>query len=462
MERSNILLGFILSVICCFDIYGQNSSSALFNEEKWACNITFDNQLGPFSTFLFFNSEGSEDFIAHSTKNADRRIFGNVKATVARLLKKSPKKGIFLKITDGLVVSKYPTDSLYGLIHIPMIGKMSFKALKTNDRIVGIISDSNEIIGKLTGIKSKGNITPDFSELTKKLFDTTRFYFYQPELLETKQWKRFSKKIYKLSMHAVDDIEYFLGFNIFSQKLPFSHFNLFLFSRKPDLSVEVEEEYLLMEELSNKTAYLIIKSFGGSSKEMDSIFHIILMNNYENLIIDLRDNTGGGLNSAITFGKYLSPKEIDAGFFITNKWYTENHNNDPFDFSSIPVTNATTTSGFIDELKHSVGKHLVISPGNRTFKGSVYILTSEKTGSTCEPIVYALKKNKLATLVGEKTSGAMLSASFFNILDKYYIFLPIADYYTADKKRLDKVGVEPNITVESKEALSYVLDHLLF
>lgn len=81
------------------------------------------------------------------------------------------------------------------------------------------------------------------------------------------------------------------------------------------------------------------------------------------------------------------------------------------------------------------------------------MLTSGKTASTCEPIVYALKKHQLATIVGQTTAGAMLSAAFFQVYGKYYLFLPIADYYTSDGKRLDQVGVEPDIPVEAESAL---------
>jgi C-terminal processing protease CtpA/Prc len=207
---------------------------------------------------------------------------------------------------------------------------------------------------------------------------------------------------------------------------------------------------------------LDIKSFGGLSDEIDSIFNIILNKNYKNLIIDLRNNSGGGLNSAISFGEYISNRELNAGFFVTNNWYRDSNNkNDTLNFSRIPVTSATSTSTFIEELKHTIGKQLVIAPGKKTFKGKVYILTSNKTASTCEPIIYALKKNKLATVVGERTAGAMLSASIFRVSDKYYIFLPIADYYTSDGQRLDQIGVEPNVIVNSEDALNFVIDNLL-
>ena len=451
----------LLFPLIYFNIYGQDSSS-LSNEEKWNCKITFENDLGPFNVFLFFNNEVSGNFTAHSSKNSDKRIFGGNKATIARLLKKSPKKGVFIKITNGKVVSQSGIDSLYGTIHLPMIGAKDFKAVKVNDSIYGGIVDSIETIGKITGVKSQFGFGFNYKKLSQKIYDTAKTYIYDPLLMKTRHWKRFTKKVDKLSVNAIDDIEFFLGFNILSQKLRFSHFNLFMLSKDPGLSKVSGSDNLSFEEINKKTGYLDINSFGGSSREMDSVFKIILNNNYDNLLVDLRDNAGGGITSAIPFGKHLIPHEINAGYFVTNKWHKLYYKNeDSLDFSNIPITNATITSAFIEELKHTSGKQLIISPDEETFKGDIYILTNGKTASTCEPIVYELKKNNLAVIVGETTAGAMLSAALFNVYDKYYVSLPIADYYTSDGQRLDQIGVEPNVIVKSENALDFVIDNLI-
>ena len=100
---------------------------------------------------------------------------------------------------------------------------------------------------------------------------------------------------------------------------------------------------------------------------------------------------------------------------------------------------------------------MVLYPHTNAFKGNVYILTSNKTASTCEPIVDALKRSGRATIVGENTAGAMLSAAMFQVSGKYHLFLPIADYYNADLQRLDQVGVKPDIEVKADDALDHVL-----
>jgi C-terminal processing protease CtpA/Prc len=103
---------------------------------------------------------------------------------------------------------------------------------------------------------------------------------------------------------------------------------------------------------------------------------------------------------------------------------------------------------------------LKVVPRQPIYSGKLYILTNGNTASTCEPIVYSLQRLKRATIVGTKTAGAMLSAEIFEVENGFSMMIPTADYYTFDGKRLDKIGVEPNIDVQT-DALEYVLKNII-
>ena len=103
---------------------------------------------------------------------------------------------------------------------------------------------------------------------------------------------------------------------------------------------------------------------------------------------------------------------------------------------------------------------VIPSHSNPTFKGKVVILTSNITASACEPLIDLLQKEKIATIVGRKTAGAMLSGNYFRISKELNLFLPISDYLTAEGKRIDKVGISPDISVNAEEALEYVLKNI--
>lgn len=430
---------------------------------KWKCDITFpDNSIGPFTVYMNFTTDSDTAFHANSSKNADRRMFGFTKSVLGRLFNKSPKKGILIRIIDGNIQRGNERDSLTGKMLIPMVGKLDFYAIIENDSLKGVMSDSSQQVATIGGVKVNIDDKMNFKPLYKKMIDTTEAHIFNPEMLQTKRWRKFERKLKKLSRKAVDDVEFFFGFNMLSPQLPFSHFNFFILSGNPEQMLESTGKYLSLEEKSKETVYMNIKSFGGSAKEIDSIFNVILSKKYKNLIIDLRENAGGGLNSAIPFAEYLTDTVLDAGVFLTQPWFKKYGEFSVESCSNIPVTRSITTKAFIDEIKTSEGRRLMINPGNITYKGNIFVLTSNTTASTCEPIVYALKNYGVATIVGERTAGAMLSAAIFIVEGKYKLFLPVADFYTFDGKRLDQAGVEPDISVEPDQALNYVLENLIY
>jgi hypothetical protein len=433
----------------------------LYAQERWNFQLAMvNNEFGPVNTILYLDRD-ADTFTMHSSKNADKRIVGFFKATLGRAMKKLPKKGVFIQMKHGKIIKQdAETDSLYGIFGIPQIGVKRFKGIQKSGEITGGLYDNGNAIATLKGVRVDRSFKFDYSELPQRIFDTTRKYIFDKSLLDRPEWRRFERKTRKLAVKAVDDVEMFFGIYMLAPKLPFSHFYLLLMTAQQsnDLLKESGSGNVVWKELNTETAYVDINSFGGEAEEMDSVFQQVFQHSYKDLIVDLRKNPGGGLQAGIAFGKFVSSKEINAGYFVTNKWFANPDNRQDPNFESLPATQAKSTIEFIEELKNSPGKNLILKPGKNVFEGKIYVLTSSTTASTCEPIVDALKRNKLATIVGEKTAGAMLSATLMQIKDNFFLFLPIADYYTADKRRLDQVGVEPDIELVADKALDHVLD----
>lgn len=428
-------------------------------QQRWNFRLQFINMgIGPVNTFLYLE-ENANTFTMHSAKNADRRILGFPKATLARTFKKMPKGGYLIQARNGRIVPQNTgTDSLYSTFIIPMIGVRPFAGIRTAGKITGALYADGKVVAQFTGYETDQSTRFDYTGLAQQLLDTTRRYIYDKSLLERRGWKKFERKLTKIAGKAADDAEMFFGVNMQCSALPFSHFNLILLSQAELNTLdEPSSGNITWKEIDPRTAYVEIKSFGGEAKEMDSIFLQIMEHPYHNLIVDLRDNPGGGIQAGLAFGKYTCPLELNAGYFVTNQFYANHQTNQNAALENLPATKSRTTMEFIQELKSSEGRKLVVSPGNTVFKARIYVLTSQKTASTCEPIVYALKSNKLATIVGEKTAGAMLSSSPFYLKDNFTLILPLADYYTVDNKRLDLLGVEPDIPIAADNALEHVL-----
>jgi hypothetical protein len=440
--------------------------ASLYAQEKWKFQMVVgNNDFGPINTIMYEELDQSGLLVGfYSSLDADKRIFGNLASPIIRLAKKFPKKGILLQIKDITLIDKMDGfDSISATFIMPMLGVNSFKGIRLKDSISGqFLSKEYGVPVYLTGKSTNQNEQLDYSEFPKAIFDTTQKYIFDPGYLNSRKWRKFRKKIEKFSFKAKDDIELFFAFNIYSQKLPFSHYQLVL---NPPPSHQIEtidnepvktRNNVFFKQIDKQTALLEVKSFSGGAFEMDSVMSIVCERNFENLIIDLRNNGGGGINSADALGGYLINEQTEIGYFVTNKWYAH-HGKHNLNFDILPVSTATSTDKFLEELMTAEGFKSVTNPGDQYFNGNTYVLISGKTASTCEPLVYSLKTNKISTIVGENTAGAMLAARPVHIQNNLYLFMAIADFYTPDTKtRLDKIGVSPDIEVPEKEALEYV------
>jgi len=426
-------------------------SFAQKNNTHFKTEIDFGNG-SVFATFLDV-SIVQDQFTITSPKNADVRMFGG-KAKLGRLLGKSPKKGIIITIKG-----QQEKDSLLGETKIPMFGKLKFKGVVKNDTLAGeLMSDDTTSIGTLQGVQSAAKRN-DYSYLYPIVLKTIQDNIYSRAALQSGEWVNFQEKVEKLFVTANDDIELFLGFNILTQRLPFTHVSLFLSQVEAGTDEIVRTpKSVVFEEKNNSTAYLLIKNFGDSKNELAAILPTIVANkNYTNLIVDFRDNPGGGIDAAFEFAKYITEKDMEVGYFVTNKLQYAGYQADLF--GTLPALQPKSTHDFTEELKTSSGVKLIFKkPSNAVFEGNLFVLTNGGTGSTCEPIVYALKKSKRAIIIGEKTYGGMLAACPFDIAGKYHVMLPIADFYAFDGVRIDRVGVSPDVEVKSADALNKALE----
>jgi hypothetical protein len=418
----------------------------------------FGTEFGPIDTYLDVAWSDASHFAAQSPKNADRRVFGTTKSALGRLMKKLPKKGKLLTVADGSIQHGDGTDSVFASMLMPMVGRTDIKAVMSAGVVTGGLFQDTTRIGSITITRSGLFQTTDYAELYTALRRTIEGNIYDQALLKTKEWRTFDKKTGRIAKRVEDDLEFFFGFSVFAQELPFSHLNLLLMEETPSLAADASERNVFMNAIDATTAYMDVQSFGGSREEMEAICDTLLNGGFRTLIVDLRENGGGGLDSALPFAECIATDTIDAGYFVTNTWARHAIKPPgPAAFKDLQISQERTTEAFIEALKTAEGRHLVLYPREDAFKGKVYILTSNKTASTCEPIVDALKRSGRATIVGETTAGAMLSATVFQVSGKYHLFLPIADYYNADLERLDQVGVKPDIEVKADDALDHVL-----
>ncbi len=441
-----------LLLFWCSLFFSNPVSAQPSGKQPWKTDIA----LGDFvlTTFLTAQQSGNTTLLS-SPQNADKRTVGGFKSFAGRLFKKIPKKGSFLNIK-----LQPKGDSAIGTAAMPVLGNVEFRGIfnQKENTLKGAFLKGGKAVAQIEGHKSD-TTRNNYERLYPKIISLAQSHIYSPALLQTPAWKDFDKKLKHLTTKVQDDIELFLGFSIYSQPLPFSHFNL-VFQKGNSVDEEenpIGDSDVVFEAKTAATAYLKIKNFSSTQPEIAALMPRIVAGNYQNLILDLRNNGGGGLEAALELAKFVLTDSVLIGYFVTNRFLPADRN--PTTLSQLPVTTATATEDFIEELKKTAGKTLTApKPQNAVFEGKLYILTNNKTASTCEPIAYVLQNKMGATLVGQTTAGAMLSAAYFEIEGKYKLVLPIADFYAYDGKRLEGVGVAPTIALPAGEdALEKVL-----
>src|SRR5258707_3966075 len=167
------------------------------------------------------------------------------------------------------------------------------------------------------------------------------------------------------------------------------------------------------------------------------------------LIVDLRGNTGGGIGGLRLMG-YLTPGKKEVGYSLTRARKEKGYAREKLPrFGRIPSHKATLfwlalRYGFIDKSILVVTEGL----GPQKFHGRVVILVNEHTASAGEMVAAFAEENGLATIVGKKTPGRLLSGTTFRVKPGYILGLPVAAYLTWQGSLIEGKGIAPSVPVE--------------
>src|SRR3984893_14051697 len=178
------------------------------------------------------------------------------------------------------------------------------------------------------------------------------------------------------------------------------------------------------------------------------------------LIVDLRGNTGGGIGG-LRLMSYLTPGKLEVGYSLTRKRRERGYRREELTrFGRIPSHKATllwlaARYAFVEKSILVVTEGL----GERRFHGRVVLLVNEHTASAGEMVSAFAEENNLATIVGTKTPGRLLSGSAYKVGHGYILGLPVAAYLTWQGRMLENNGIVPKFSIElSREVLKQARD----
>lgn len=166
---------------------------------------------------------------------------------------------------------------------------------------------------------------------------------------------------------------------------------------------------------SGRIGYITLSSFSeNADKEFAAELDKLRKAGMRSMVLDLRDNLGGYVDSAANIAKYF----MKSGTLM----YTSGQNGE---------LEAVTISGGQD-----IGMPVVI-------------LTNELTASASEILTGALHDNGIATVVGTQTYGKARIQNVFTLSNGSSLKLTVQQYYTPSGEDFDYIGLLPDFEVKN-------------
>ncbi len=168
------------------------------------------------------------------------------------------------------------------------------------------------------------------------------------------------------------------------------------------------------ENADKSVGYIKIDTFGeGTAEEFRTALTALRRDKKTKLILDLRGNTGGYVDQAISICNLIVP----SGNIISTKDKAGNVQTYKSNLSSVPFT-------------------------------KIVILVDEMTASASEIIASALQDSGVGIIVGEHTFGKGVMQGVVDFGDIGTLKLTMYEYYSRNGRKIDGVGITPDYQID--------------
>ena len=165
--------------------------------------------------------------------------------------------------------------------------------------------------------------------------------------------------------------------------------------------------------LAGKMGYLRISMFSDTSTdEFTKVYNSLKKQGMKSLIIDLRNNPGGTLTSAVGIAQQIVPK------------------------------------GKIVTVNYRTGEKTVYSSSLTEKTVPMVVLVNDGSASASEILTGALQDTKTATVIGTTSFGKGLVQSVYSLNNNAGIALTVAEYVTPNGRHINHIGIKPDIYIE--------------
>lgn len=162
------------------------------------------------------------------------------------------------------------------------------------------------------------------------------------------------------------------------------------------------------------------------------------------LIVDLRDNGGGGMTSMLRFLGHLFPARTELNGVA---WRT-----------CLPQVGAAPDACVQGEPR--IEREFTDQPASpAAAEARIYVLVSHGTFSAAEAVAYELQQHRRALILGETTGGGGNPSAAMDLESAFYVIMPIGRLHRVTPGRgWEGVGVRPDLHVAATRSLAAALD----
>ena len=365
-------------------------------------------------------------------------------------------------VDDGLIVFEArPSDD--GAFMGTFIAPWREGELKLN--ITGATLEGTVEGGAFAGTLSGKRIeqaTPirDYAAILDAFDKVVAAKLFSPNDLQEPGYLEFRKALGEIAAVAKDDLDFLFGFKWAWDSDPFSHFELKRSHQTAEEMFSFFDSYRVgfdaaTVEFDGDTAILKVRTMMGADtiEQIEAAYVRIAEQGSTRLIIDLREN-GGGAFAVKPLIEHVIDEPLDAGFFLSQVW---NRDHDRLPTASEALAAAPWEGWSIISFWKNVQEQDILRvqfhPAEPNFDGAVYVLLDSISASATELAADALRASGIATLVGQRSAGEMLSQSMFDVADGFMVSLPVADYYSIKHGRIEGQGVPVDVAVDPATAV---------
>jgi len=168
----------------------------------------------------------------------------------------------------------------------------------------------------------------------------------------------------------------------------------------------------------NNLAYIRITTFNVNTEPelKEALNEFKKDSDIQGIILDLRNNPGGLLDSAIE----VASKFIKEG----------------------PIVHIKDRDGIVASIE---------SKGNEYPEWPLFVLVNEGSASASEIVAGAIQDSGRGKLLGEKTFGKGVVQQVFNLYNGSGIAITTSEYFTPKERSINHIGIEPDILIEPVE-----------